>query len=147
MTPEDRDFIFFYFRKSLHHIAIFSMTSCNWCFTSFVKDNKDAFKALENMSEDEKKEKFQYIIVQYEVCPDTGSVHTQGFVIMKKPCRFTAVQKIIGDKSAHFEKMSGTAQQVRSTRSAHASTRSAHALRHPDTCHLCSHFLFPYSGL
>lgn len=115
-------------------------TSRDWCFTSFVKDSVDAFKALENMPEAEKQAKIKFCIVQYENCPTSGKVHCQGFIVLKSPSKLTAVQKLIGDKTAHCEKRAGTVQQVISCcgRAERISTTK------PTICPQCVHFLFPH---
>nr|WAE42547.1 MAG: replication associated protein [Cressdnaviricota sp.] len=79
------------------------MTARSWCFTSFA----------ENLSVLDNHKDFRYIIYAQETCPETGNKHWQGYIELKSPLRFTQVQQIIGDCSAHCEKRKGSRDQAR----------------------------------
>lgn len=51
---------------------------------------------------------FTYLIIGLEVCPTTGTPHFQGFCIMPKKQRLTAMKKIL--PRAHLEKMYSTVE-------------------------------------
>jgi len=55
----------------------------------------------------------QYLVYQFEQCPNTGRTHIQGFWIGKEKLRFSQVQKLLGAPTAHFEKMAGKPDQAR----------------------------------
>lgn len=78
----------------------------HWCFTSF-KEYEHIHAALTRSPED-----YDYCIFQTEVCPETERVHQQGFIMMKKPVRFTSIKKLLDDNAAHCEKRKGTVKQA-----------------------------------
>lgn len=72
-----------------------------WCFTIFSN---------EKTSETELNE-IKYLVAQDEICPKTGKLHMQGYVIFKRSQRLKAAQKILGYKSIHLEMANGTDEQ------------------------------------
>lgn len=54
----------------------------------------------------------RYYVFQREVCPTTGRLHWQGYIEFNTTMRIDAVKKILGDKTAHLENRSGTAEEA-----------------------------------
>lgn len=69
--------------------------STRWCFTlnNYNDDEVVIIRALQV--------KIVYLVFGYEVAPETGTPHLQGFVIFKSQQRFAAVRKIL--PRAHWE--------------------------------------------
>lgn len=83
------------------------MTSRNWLITSFNPcETKQRAEELW-LSHD-----LQRYVGQYEVCPETGRLHYQGYVVLNSSQRFTAVKKLFGDDTLHVEKRKGTEKQA-----------------------------------
>lgn len=59
---------------------------------------------------DLEKEVCQYIVYGYEVCPDTGRPHLQGYVYYKNPQSLGEFSKRYGE--CHIEKQRGTAKEA-----------------------------------
>lgn len=78
--------------------------SKDWCFTDFA-DFEEAIPIYKRM------DKANYVVFQEEKCPDTGRLHLQGFIQMKKRVRLTGMKKLFGDK-VHFERRRGTVQEA-----------------------------------
>lgn len=55
--------------------------------------------------------KCHYAVWQTERCPTTGRVHIQGFIHMKSPQRYTAIQKLFGGPNMSFFDARGTDEQ------------------------------------
>lgn len=55
----------------------------------------------------------KYIICQLEECSETGRTHLQGYIEFTKAVRYTAVQRILDDNTAHVEKRKGSREQAR----------------------------------
>lgn len=72
-----------------------------WCFTSFV-DNDGFLWYLP--------EEFVYLVQQEELCPTTGKVHWQGFVVCERKKAFGFFKKLL--PKAHFEPMRGTVDEA-----------------------------------
>ncbi|AGJ74758.1 replication-associated protein [Dragonfly associated cyclovirus 7] len=53
------------------------------------------------------KNKCKYGIVGEEICPNTGTLHLQGFCNLHKPTRFNAIKRDL-DNSIHIEKANGS---------------------------------------
>jgi hypothetical protein len=68
----------------------------NWTFTSFG-DEEPLFNDAT----------MQYMVYQREQCPDTGRLHWQGYVQMKKTCRFGGAKEAL-PTGAHIEKARGS---------------------------------------
>lgn len=74
----------------------------NFCFTSFLRELPDLLDRAQ----------FTYLIMQQEVCPDTGREHWQGYAELSKQTRFDTIKDYLGDPAVHIEKRRGTAQQA-----------------------------------
>jgi len=72
----------------------------NYCFTAFIEPD------IEN------KEDIKYMIYQKEKCPETGKIHYQGYIELKKTMRFEGVKKIFNDHTIHLEQRKGTREQA-----------------------------------
>lgn len=59
------------------------------------------------------RELVRYAIYQEEVSNDTGLHHFQGYMELREPVRFTAVKKLPGFETCHFEKRMGTRDQAK----------------------------------
>lgn len=53
-----------------------------------------------------------YCVFQLEMAPTTGQLHWQGYAEFNMPMRFTALHKLDGLETAHFEARKGTAKQA-----------------------------------
>ncbi len=74
----------------------------NWCFTCFdVTDEK--ISQLRNL-------KCQFIVFQKEKCPNTGSLHLQGYIELKNAKTLSAMKKFIG-KELNLRAAKGTAKE------------------------------------
>lgn len=72
----------------------------NFVFTSFKEE------LIPNM------EKFEYVIMGREICPDTGRHHLQGYAETKNAMRLNGIKEALGDNSAHIEKRRGNQKQA-----------------------------------
>lgn len=54
----------------------------------------------------------KYMIYQLEKCPETGTLHYQGYLELEKPTRMNAVKRLFGSNSMHLEKRMGTQQEA-----------------------------------
>lgn len=82
----------------------------NICFTSFNLDER-LFK--DNLKTEEVKSKLQYCIYQWEICPDTGREHAQGYAEFKDKVTLKFIKtKVFGDNSIHIETRKGTQEQA-----------------------------------
>lgn len=74
----------------------------NWAFTIFPQDNFEDGKegALAEIYGMEPH--VRYLVAGYEVCPDTGREHYQGYLQLKKPLRLTQLKKLFHG-SIHWE--------------------------------------------
>lgn len=55
-----------------------------------------------------------YVVYQYEICPETGKEHVQGYAELKKQTDFNVVkEKVFNDNKIHLEKANGTGPQNR----------------------------------
>lgn len=75
----------------------------NVCFTDFDTSD-DRIEFYKTCNE-------KYVIFQVEKAPDTGRLHIQGYMELKKRMRLTGLKKKFGDK-VHFERRKGSAQQA-----------------------------------
>ena len=50
----------------------------------------------------------RYMVYQVERCPDTGRIHLQGFLTLRKSLSVGAVKKVVGSSSMHLTKPDGT---------------------------------------
>lgn len=91
----------------------------SYCFTAFDLDYEnlnfgesfelDATKVIG----DEALKVIQYVIFQLEECDETGRWHFQGYMELRKVCRFRAVKKWGGFwETAHLEAREGTRQEA-----------------------------------
>lgn len=77
---------------------------CAWCFTSFLIDeNTQELKTplvptVRN---------FQYLVYGFEICPETGRPHFQGYVEFKKSIIRKDVQRLLGLQNVHFNPRNG----------------------------------------
>jgi len=55
---------------------------------------------------------FDYVVIGYERCPNTGRRHIQGFVNLTRKCKFNTFKEKIG-KKAHLEQARGTDSENR----------------------------------
>lgn len=72
----------------------------NWCFTSFKNDI------------DGDDERIQYICWGRETCPDTGTIHLQGYVELRQGYSLERTKLILRDPALHLEVRRGTQQQA-----------------------------------
>lgn len=99
----------------------YKMTSRNWCYTLFsdenVKGDRKADNALEkswpgaNKIDFDSVKHLRFVVQQKEKCPETGKKHIQGYAEFKMPVRFSAVQKMFGEK-CHCEIRKGSQQEA-----------------------------------
>lgn len=82
------------------------MTCRNICFTAYPNLDDPEDLDLDHPL-------IRYYIYQLEECPKTGRIHYQGYMELTKPSRFSALQKIPGLETAHFESRRGTPEQAR----------------------------------
>ena len=75
----------------------------SWCFTSFENELK--------INQDDPS--FRYCIIADEKCPESGRLHKQGYLELSRPQRLSYVQRLIGDRVAHFERRRGSRTQAR----------------------------------
>lgn len=77
------------------------MTSSRYCFTlnNYTDDEYVAMDTWPNVV---------YLIVGKEVAPDTGTPHLQGYVVLKKDQRVSAMKKL--NARAHWEKANGSTE-------------------------------------
>lgn len=82
-----------------------------WCFTvhetGFEKEDGTGFVVPNDH------EHFKYCVYQMEACPDTGSLHYQGYVEFKENKRIKAVKKLFQCPGMHLEPRQGTAADAR----------------------------------
>ena len=76
-----------------------------WCFTinNYTQEDIDLLGTSSSTHE-------CFIKYGKEVAPSTGTNHLQGYIILPKKQRLTAVKKLVGNK-AHIELMRGTVKQ------------------------------------
>jgi len=55
----------------------------------------------------------KYLVLQLEECPETGSLHYQGWIELNTKTRRTRVKEILKANHAHLEKRRGTREQAR----------------------------------
>lgn len=79
------------------------MTSRSVCFTIFDM----AWDRNVLMHEDVK-----CACVQKEKCPESAKEHFQGFVMLNKPMRYSAIKTLLSCESAHLEKTKGSPIQA-----------------------------------
>lgn len=72
--------------------------ACDWVFTLNNPTTKDVDKVAGL--------DYKYLVFSYEMAPETGTVHLQGFVQFREKLRLTALKKLL--KRAHWEKRRGT---------------------------------------
>lgn len=66
------------------------------------------------MDDDEEwKKKVRYCIWQYEIAPETGRKHVQGYVELHTPVRIPGMKDLMGTPKAHLEGRKGTRDQAR----------------------------------
>lgn len=93
------------------------MPTLNYCFTAFTKPTIDTSK-------------FEFVVYQEEICPQTKKHHWQGYLELKKQARFSAIQKAIGDDTAHIEKRAGTQEEaIHYCTKPHKDCKCAHCLK------------------
>ena len=71
-----------------------------WCFT--INNPKDDIVFLPKH--------MTYLVYQYEIAPETGTRHIQGFVVHNKVVRMTAIKKFY--PTAHIERMRGSSTEA-----------------------------------
>lgn len=81
----------------------------NWCFTLFTGMGGDATAPVW-LQEVWDKDEAQYLVAQLEAAPDTGNLHIQGFISLKKKHRLVWLKGHVSDE-AHWEPAQGTAAQ------------------------------------
>jgi len=93
---------FFYF-------PIYTMTSRNYCFTSFAFDEVrlEFVESIVKFMED-----IKFIIWQLEAAKSTGRKHIQGYVEFGKPMRWKAAKEIFKDELVHLECRRGTRESA-----------------------------------
>lgn len=66
----------------------------NWTFTlnNYRQEDFEHLEVLYSHGH------FKYLIYGKEICPTTGTIHLQGFLQLKKKCRFNGIKKLLGDK-------------------------------------------------
>lgn len=82
------------------------MTSRGWCFTLYDFENEDLPTDITPEN------KLKYGIYQLERCPNTGTLHVQGYFEFSTPVRWRFVQRITGDPDCHVEPRIGTPKQA-----------------------------------
>lgn len=87
--------------RSPHNIIAMSQSK-RWCYTlnNYTEDD------IENIA----KWNVKYSIYGKEICPSTGTLHLQGFVIFNSAYRFSAVKKLLS--TAHWESTKGSSKQA-----------------------------------
>lgn len=53
-----------------------------------------------------------YLVYQFEICPDTSRRHRQAYIEWARPTRWTAIKTAFGDKGIHCEKRRGSSKQA-----------------------------------
>lgn len=76
----------------------------NWCYTvnNYTDEETASLDGLYDSG------KVVYHIYGFEVAPETGTPHLQGFITLAKKARLTAVKKIPGLERAHLTAANGT---------------------------------------
>lgn len=74
----------------------------SFCFTSFKIDLDQSID----------RDRFGYLIMQQEICPDTGRAHWQGYAELKVRTRMSSVKAYLGDDAVHIEDRRGTAEEA-----------------------------------
>lgn len=79
------------------------MMAKNWCFTlnNYTADDEALLAAAP----------VQYMVYGHEVAPSTGTKHLQGFLVLEKNARVSALKKL--HPRAHWEQAKGNSQQNR----------------------------------
>lgn len=75
-----------------------------WCYTIFDYEEK---KLLNKTPES------VYQVFGYEICPETGKKHIQGYLVYKEAKTMTTVKKSFNDQTMHLEIPKGNAEQNR----------------------------------
>jgi len=83
----------------LLELLLETMPSLNFCFTAFTKPKID-------------ESKFHFVIYQEEICPETKKHHWQGYLELKTQAKYKAIQKALGDETAHLEKRAGSQEDA-----------------------------------
>jgi len=86
----------------------------HWCFTLHADEEEASLWAVSsdpplNVFDDEV---IEYMVYQVERAPETGQVHLQGFLSLKKKQRMLSVKRILGRDSVHLEKTQGRPDQA-----------------------------------
>lgn len=78
-----------------------------YCFTDFDWEGLLAGLQIEGLPD-----KCRYLVMQQELCPDTGRLHMQGYVELTRSMRISQVKSLLS-QTAHFEVRRGTRDQAR----------------------------------
>lgn len=82
----------------------------NVCFTSYYIDER---LLKDNLKVKEIAEKIQYIIYQWETCPNTGKDHAQGYMELKNKTSMKFIKEsILGDNSVHLSERYSTSENA-----------------------------------
>jgi len=82
-----------------------SLSARDYCFTIHLTEGWSF--------DDTKFNEARYLVLQLEECPETGSLHYQGYIELKNKTTMTQAKTIIGAAHAHLEKRRGTRTEAR----------------------------------
>lgn len=94
------------------------MTSRGWCFTDFEKDGEYWYWLGKNavgvvLAPKPIPTDIRYIIWSREKCPDTGRIHSQGYIELNSPMRMAGVKKLFKNDKIHLERRFGKREEAR----------------------------------
>lgn len=85
------------------------MQRTHWCFTAYDLPKEDgAGFTVPDAHKD-----FKYCVYQPEICPDTGTLHYQGYVELKRTNTLGQVKLMFNDNTMHLEPRRGTREDAR----------------------------------